>query len=74
MTETMRKLGASVRGSMYEKTWKPSGGDVIGASSAGGATAFVIWIFSLFDIPIPAGAAAFLGSILGLVVARIFKP
>jgi hypothetical protein len=74
MTEAMKKAGQVIKGAMYQKTWKPSGGDLVGAGSAGSATAFIIWVFSLFDIPIPAGAAAFLGSILGLVVARIFKP
>ena len=69
MVERMKKMFQP-----YSARYVPNSGDVLLVGSATGATAFVVWIVSLFGQDIPQGAAGFLGAILGLLVARYLKP
>lgn len=70
----MLKRAAEVLPKRYEGTYRVNGGDLALVGTVGGGTAFVVWIFSLFGMEIPQGAAGFLGAILGLLVARLLKP
>lgn len=60
---------------VYDGEYRLNGRDAVGVFTTGGATAFVLWIVNdLIGIPIPHGAAGFLGALLGLACARFFKP
>lgn len=68
------KRAAEVLPKRYKGAYRVNGGDLALVGTVGGATAFVVWAFSLFGTEIPQGAAGFLGAILGILVARLLKP
>jgi hypothetical protein len=70
----MLKRAVEVLPKRYKGAYRLNGGDLALVGTVGGSTAFVVWIFTLFGIEIPQGAAGFLGAILGLLVARLLKP
>lgn len=64
-----------LRAARYDGDYRLNGRDAAAVFTTGGATAFVEWaLHDLIGIPIPHGAAGFLGALLGLACARFFKP
>ncbi len=60
---------------VYDGEYRLNSRDAAAVFTTGGATAFVEWlVHDGFGIPIPHGAAGFLGALLGLACARFFKP
>jgi hypothetical protein len=75
MQETLKKIDARLQEKQYKSQYKITGSDVslVGLTTGGAATA--AWIIELvFRVPVPLPVATFLGAVLGLAVARIFKP
>ena len=70
-----RKIQTAHDSARYESDYRINGRDAAAVFTTGGTTAFVEWlIHDGFGIPIPHGAAGFLGALLGLMCARFFKP